>query len=76
MYPAFSPAPGVTVVDEAGDGQVAVAVSGGLTNPEIGRALRLGVAGVKTHVGSVFAELEVTNRVRVARLVHDAEPAG
>ncbi|WP_433789223.1 response regulator [Actinoplanes sp. CA-252034] len=51
--------------------QVAVAIAEGLTNTEIGQALHLGVATVKTHVGSVFAKLEVTNRVQVARLVHD-----
>ncbi len=51
---------------------VAVAVSEGLTNPEIARALLMGVATVKTHVGNVFAKLEVTNRVQVARYVHDA----
>lgn len=54
--------------------EVAVAVSEGLTNTEIARALHLGVATVKTHVGSVFAKLEVTNRVQVARHVHDAAP--
>jgi len=54
--------------------QVAVAVSEGLTNTEIARALYMGVATVKTHVGSVFAKLEVTNRVQVARCVHDAGP--
>ena len=53
--------------------EVAVAVSEGLTNTEISRALHLGVATVKTHVGSVFAKLEVTNRVQVARHVHDAQ---
>ena len=52
---------------------VAVAVSRGLTNTEIGQELHLGVATVKTHVGNVFAKLEVTNRVQVARHVHDAE---
>ena len=52
--------------------QVAVAVSEGLTNTEIARALYMGVATVKTHVGNVFAKLEVTNRVQVARCVHDA----
>ena len=53
--------------------EVAAAVAEGLTNTEIGRALHMGVATVKTHVGSVFAKLEVTNRVQVARHVHDAE---
>ncbi len=52
--------------------EVAVAVAEGLSNPEIARLLHLGVATVKTHVGSVFAKLEVTNRVQVARYVHDA----
>ncbi len=52
--------------------EVAVAVAEGLSNPEIARSLHMGVATVKTHVGSVFAKLEVTNRVQVARYVHDA----
>jgi len=52
--------------------EVAVAVSEGLTNNEIARSLHMGVATVKTHVGSVFAKLEVTNRVQVARYMHDA----
>ncbi len=52
--------------------EVAVAVSEGLTNAEIARALHMGVATVKTHVGNVFAKLEVSNRVQVARHVHDA----
>lgn len=52
--------------------EVAYAVSEGLTNTEISRSLFMGVATVKTHVGSVFAKLEVTNRVQVARCVHDA----
>ncbi|MFJ1708032.1 response regulator [Kitasatospora sp. NPDC088346] len=52
--------------------EVAHAVAEGLTNTEISRLLFMGVATVKTHVGSVFAKLEVTNRVQVARCVHDA----
>ncbi len=52
--------------------EVAVAVSEGLTNAEIAGSLYMGVATVKTHVGSVFAKLEVSNRVQVARCVHDA----
>ncbi|MFI6513550.1 response regulator [Streptosporangium sp. NPDC050855] len=54
--------------------QVALAVSEGLSNAEIAESLHLGLATVKTHVGSVFAKLEVTNRVQVARYVHDAGP--
>ena len=55
--------------------EVATAVAEGLSNAEIAESLHLGLATVKTHVGSVFAKLEVTNRVQVARYVHDAEPA-
>ncbi len=51
---------------------VAIAVSQGLTNPEIAQTLHMGIATVKTHVGNVFAKLEVTNRVQVARYIHDA----
>ncbi|GAA4092061.1 response regulator transcription factor [Nonomuraea soli] len=52
--------------------EVAVAISEGLTNGEIATALHLGIATVKTYVGHVFAKLEVTNRVQVARYVNDA----
>nr|WP_170176260.1 response regulator transcription factor [Lentzea flaviverrucosa] len=53
--------------------EVALAVAEGLTNAEIALSLHLGLATVKTHVGSVFAKLEVTNRVQVSRCVHDAD---
>ncbi|WNB85667.1 response regulator transcription factor [Cellulomonas sp. ATA003] len=52
--------------------QVAVAIGRGLTNADIAGELFLGVATVKTHVGQLFAKLEVTNRVQIARYVHDA----
>jgi DNA-binding NarL/FixJ family response regulator len=52
--------------------EVALAISEGLTNTEIAESLHLGVATVKTHVGSIFAKLGVTNRVRIARHIHDA----
>ncbi len=52
--------------------EVAVAVSEGMANAEIADSLHLGLATVKTHIGSVFAKLEVTNRVQVSRYVHDA----
>ncbi|MGW6441527.1 response regulator [Lentzea sp. NPDC055074] len=54
--------------------QVATAIAEGATNAEIAESLHLGLATVKTHVGSVFAKLEVTNRVQVARCLYDAEP--
>ncbi|WP_426593634.1 response regulator [Cellulomonas sp. McL0617] len=53
--------------------EVAVAVSEGSTNSEIARDLFMGVATVKTHIGSLFTKLGVTNRVQVARVVHDAD---
>ena len=52
--------------------EVAKAVSEGLTNAEIASRLHLGVATVKTHVGELFSKLEVTNRVQVARCLHEA----
>ncbi|PFG39682.1 LuxR family two component transcriptional regulator [Georgenia soli] len=52
--------------------EVAVAVARGLSNAEIARELYMGVATVKTHVGHLFAKLEVANRVQIARCVHDA----
>jgi DNA-binding NarL/FixJ family response regulator len=52
--------------------EVAEAVSEGLTNAEIADRLHLGVATVKTHVGALFSKLDVSNRVQVAIVVHDA----
>ena len=52
--------------------QVAEAVSEGLTNAEIADRLNLGVATVKTHVGALFSKLDVTNRVQIARCLHEA----
>jgi DNA-binding NarL/FixJ family response regulator len=51
---------------------VAEAVSEGLTNAEIADRLHLGVATVKTHVGALFSKLDVTNRVQIARCLHEA----
>ncbi|MEE6295972.1 response regulator transcription factor [Georgenia wangjunii] len=56
--------------------EVAVAVGRGLSNAEIARELYMGLATVKTHVGHLFAKLEVSNRVQIALCVHDAgQPA-
>ncbi|MEV6237998.1 response regulator transcription factor [Lentzea sp. NPDC051838] len=52
---------------------VALLISDGLTNQEIARTLHMGLATVKTHVGNVFVKFGATNRVQVARYVHDAE---
>jgi DNA-binding NarL/FixJ family response regulator len=51
---------------------VALAIGRGLSNAEIAAELYLGVATVKTHVGHLFIKLEATNRVQIAREVHDA----
>ena len=51
---------------------VAVAVGRGLSNAEIGAEVFLSPATVKTYVSRVLTKLEVTNRVQVALLVHDA----
>jgi len=52
--------------------EVAVAVARGLSNAEIAGELFLSIATVKTHVGRLFTKLEATNRVQIARKVHDA----
>ena len=52
--------------------EVALAIGRGLTNADIAGELYMGVATVKTHVGQLFTKLEVTNRVQIARCVHDA----
>ncbi len=44
----------------------------GRTNAEIGRELFMGVATVKAHVSRLLDKLELTNRVQIALLVHDA----
>jgi DNA-binding NarL/FixJ family response regulator len=56
--------------------EVAEALGEGLTNAEIAERLHLGVATVKTHVGALFGKLEVTNRVQIARCLHEATGRG
>ncbi|MGW6708213.1 response regulator [Streptomyces sp. NPDC054956] len=53
---------------------VALAVGQGRTNAEIATRLYMSVPTVKAHVSSILAKLDVTNRVQVALIVHDAEP--
>jgi DNA-binding NarL/FixJ family response regulator len=52
--------------------EVAVAISHGRSNAEIGAALFLSVPTVKTHVSAILTKLSLNNRVQVAILVHDA----
>lgn len=46
--------------------EVGCLVAQGLGNPEIGEALFLSVATVKTHLGKLYDKLQVTNRVQLA----------
>jgi DNA-binding NarL/FixJ family response regulator len=52
--------------------EVALAVGRGLSNAEIGGELYLSLPTVKAHVSRLYDKLEVTNRVQIAILVHDA----
>jgi DNA-binding NarL/FixJ family response regulator len=52
---------------------VALAVGRGLSNAEIAGDLYLSVPTVKAHVSRLFDKLQVTNRVQIAILVHDAQ---
>jgi DNA-binding NarL/FixJ family response regulator len=56
------------------DGELAVArlVGQGRTNSEISQQLLVSVATVKAYVSRLLTKLELTNRVQVALLVHDA----
>ncbi|MGW2381222.1 response regulator transcription factor [Streptomyces sp. NPDC001658] len=54
------------------ESEVAVAVGRGLANAEIGTALFMSVATVKTHVSRILAKLDLNNRVQIALLAYDA----
>ncbi|MFD0967458.1 response regulator transcription factor [Plantactinospora endophytica] len=53
--------------------EVAVAIGRGWSNAEISAALFMSVATVKAYVSRLLTKLELTNRVQVALLVHDAD---
>ena len=55
--------------------EVAHAVASGAPNAEVAAALFMSEATVKAHVSRLFAKLDVTNRVQIAIVVHDAELA-
>ena len=63
------------LLDRLSDGERAVAalVGKGRTNSEIGRELLMSTATVKAYMSRILTKLELTNRVQVALLVHDAE---
>ncbi|PZV98865.1 DNA-binding response regulator, NarL/FixJ family, contains REC and HTH domains [Micromonospora phaseoli] len=53
--------------------EVARAVAAGLSNADIAARLYLSVGTVKAYVSSALARLELTNRIQLALLTHDAE---
>lgn len=52
--------------------EVAVLMTQGLTNNQIGTRLHLSLASVKSHLTSMFVKLGVDNRVSAAMIVRDA----
>jgi DNA-binding NarL/FixJ family response regulator len=52
--------------------EVALCVGQGCSNAEISTRLFMSVATVKAHVSRVLTKLELTNRVQIALLTHDA----
>jgi DNA-binding NarL/FixJ family response regulator len=52
--------------------EVATAVGSGASNAEIAASLFMSEATVKAHVSRLLTKLELTNRVQIAILVHDA----
>ena len=52
--------------------EVAVAVGSGASNAEIAASLFMSEATVKAYVSRLLTKLDVTNRVQIAILVHDA----
>ena len=54
---------------------VAVAVGAGSSNAEIAASLFVSEATVKAHVSRLLSKLDVSNRVQIAILVHDAAQA-
>ncbi len=53
--------------------EVATAVGSGASNAEVAASLFMSEATVKAHVSRLLTKLEVTNRVQIAILVHDAQ---
>ena len=76
LVQAASPAPNPKVqrVDTLSEreSEVAALVAQGLTNTDIAGRLYLSVPTVKTHLTRIFEKLDVTNRVQVALLFHEA----
>jgi DNA-binding NarL/FixJ family response regulator len=52
--------------------EVALAVSEGLSNAEIGERLHLSTSSIKATISSALARLELTNRIQLAILAHES----
>ncbi len=52
--------------------EVAITVGSGASNAEVAASLFMSEATVKAHVSRLFTKLDVTNRVHIAIVVHDA----
>jgi DNA-binding NarL/FixJ family response regulator len=55
--------------------EVATAIASGASNAEVAASLFMSEATVKAHVSRLLSKLEVSNRVQIAILVHDAAHA-
>ena len=55
--------------------EVAAAVGAGASNAEVAASLFMSEATVKAHVSRLFSKLDVSNRVQIAIMVHDAAQA-
>jgi DNA-binding NarL/FixJ family response regulator len=53
--------------------EVAAAIGAGASNAEAAALLFMSEATVKAHVSRLFTKLDVTNRVQIAIVVHDAD---
>ena len=53
--------------------EVAAAIGSGASNAEVATQLFMSEATVKAHVSRLFTKLDVTNRVQIAIVVHDAD---
>jgi DNA-binding NarL/FixJ family response regulator len=53
--------------------EVAAVIGSGASNAEVAAALFMGEATVKAHVSRLLTKLDVTNRVQIAIVVHDAK---
>ena len=53
--------------------EVAAAIGSGASNAEVAASLFMSEATVKAHVSRLFTKLDVSSRVQVAILVHDAD---